>query len=280
MENNPPPSFEEFMTQLSATWAQEDEKVLGELERLFRDINRDDAVKVFCGLSTVGSLQSSHIRIANLIHAALKYCKGKAELTSSMVNQAYDMLESTTIGRDEDPAEDIFIGRITSQRGNYRVFEGNWESSTFFLNRFINIVDGMPNTGRYELSKRSIFALLTISEKIVQRIGIGENTICGEYQVPRLLNVDIPELSLLASYAKFSENDMKEKEFDSGDLAPFIFDYNVADQFPIPCHTSMTSLDMFPVLRLENGEFVLFPQAVSTAIRSYLLSTYTRRSQD
>ena len=268
------------MTQLSAAWAQEDEKVIVELELLFRDISRDDAVKVFCGLSTVGILQSSHIRIANLIHAALKYCKGEAKLTSSIVNQAYDMLESTTIGRDEDPAEDIFIGRIISQRGNYRVFEGNWESSTFFLNRFVNIVDGMPNTGRYELSKRSIYTLLTISEKIVQRMGIGENTVYGEYKVPKLLNVDIPELSVLASYAKFSENDLEEKGLDSGDLVPFIFDYNVADQLPIPCHISMTNLDMFPVLRLENGEFVLFPQAVSTAIRSYLLSAYARRSQD
>ncbi len=210
------------------------------MELFFKDLNRDDAVAIFCGLSTVGSLQSSHIRIANLIHAALKYCKGEAGLTNTMVHQAYDMLESTSIGRDEDPAEDVFIGRITSGNGNYRVFEGNRESSTFFLNRFVSIVDGMPNTGRYELSRRAIFTLLTVSEKIVQRIGKGENTVCGEYQVPKLANVDTPEPPVLATYAKFNENDLEQEGFNSNDLAPFIFDYNITDHLPIPCHTSLT----------------------------------------
>lgn len=279
MENKLP-SFEEYMNQLSATWVQEDKKVIKELELLLRDINRDEAVTILCGLSTLGSLQSSHIRISNLIHAALKYCRGEAWLTNAIVHQAYDMMESTTIGRDEDPAVDVFVGRVISAKGNYRVFEGNWESSTFFLNRFVSIVDGMPTTGRYEISRRAVYALLTVSEKIVQRTGIEENYVCGEYQVPKLSNVDIPEPAILATYAKFNENDLQQGGFHHTDLTPFIFDYNITDHLPIPCHTSLTSLDMFPVLKMENGEFVLFPQAVSTAIRSYLLSAYASSSQD
>ena len=95
MESNQLPSLEEFMEQMSLAWVEEDKKKISELELLLKDLSRDNAVAIFCGLSTVGSLQSSHIRIANLIHAALRYCKGQTDLTNAVVQQAYDMLEST-----------------------------------------------------------------------------------------------------------------------------------------------------------------------------------------
>lgn len=58
MESNQSPSLEEFMEKMSLAWVEEDKKKISELELLLRDLNRDDAVAVFCGLSTVGSLQS------------------------------------------------------------------------------------------------------------------------------------------------------------------------------------------------------------------------------
>ena len=73
---------------------------------------------VFCGLSTVGSLQSNHIRISNLIHATLKFGDGTKQITKKLITKLFKLVEDSSVGRHEDPAEDVFIATACTKRGH------------------------------------------------------------------------------------------------------------------------------------------------------------------
>ena len=86
---------------------------------------------LFAGLLTVPDLQSNCCRLEALVHLAIAAGSGRKRPSSSAVATWFDALGSGPCGVTEDPAEDGFTAVITSQRGNFRVLEGMWESASF-----------------------------------------------------------------------------------------------------------------------------------------------------
>jgi len=274
------PSFEEFFKELNASWAEAEEKIVRKVQKLIYDLDPIQSAAVFCGLATVGCLQSNHIRISNLIHASLKFGGGTKQIKKRQIGQLFKLLEGSSIGRHEDPAEDVFIATVCTKHGSYRIYEGNWEGSTFFLERFIDIVDGMPDSGRFNATKRSIYALLHLSDIVVSNSGAEVNVVAAHYP-----ESDIPpeaslNPSLLRQKVRFTESELKAYGFEVEDLLPFMFDMLKTKDLPFPSHQSLTDLDKCPILDAGDGYYFLFPQGVSTAIRTHVISAYTSSKQD
>ena len=274
------PSFEEFFKGLNASWTKAEKKMVQELEKMICGLDPIQSAAVFCGLSTVGRLQSNHIRISNLIHATLKFSNGTKQITKKLISLLFKLVEDSSIGRHEDPAEDVFIAKACTKRGTYQIFEGNWEGSTFFLERFIDIVDGMPSGERYEVTKRSVHALLHLSDIVANNSEVEANIVAAQYPESNIPQEALLPLGQLRQRVMFSEDELKPYGFSIEDISPFIFDISIAKDLPFPSHQSLTDLDKHPILDAGYGKYFLFPQGVSTAIRSLIISLYTINNED
>jgi len=274
------PSIEDVIAMVNAQQAQKDAEILRKVQTLFQSLDPIQSASVFCGLATIGSLQSNQIRISNLVHASLKFGAGTKNITKKQIRQLFRLLEGSSIERDEDPAEDVFVATACTKNGSYRIFEGNLEGSTFFLERFVDIVDEMPDSGRYKAAKKFVHGLLRISDIVASKAEVDENIVTAhvpESDIPP--NASLPP-ELLRQRIKFTEEELHDYGIDIQDLSPFMFYVSIARDLPFPSHHSLTHLDKCPIIAEGNGDYFLYPQGVSSAIRSYLISAYTNTQED
>ena len=113
------PSFEEFSKELNASWAEAEKKIVRKVQKLIHEFDPIQSAAVFCGLATVGCLQSNHIRTSNLIHASLKFGGGTKQIKKRQIGLLFKLLGGSSVGRHEDPAEDVFIATVCTKRGSY-----------------------------------------------------------------------------------------------------------------------------------------------------------------
>ncbi len=65
----------------------------------------------------------------------------------------------------EDPPEGIFTSNILSEYGNYTILGGIWESSGYFLQKTVDVLQDTPETNEHlKMTKNSVNALLTLWE--------------------------------------------------------------------------------------------------------------------
>jgi hypothetical protein len=128
-----------------------------------------DVAATFGGLLTVPELQSNCIRLETLAHLALAFCRGRKKPHSTDISRWYSEIGEDWAGRMEDPAEDMFVSNIATSRGNFRVLGGVWESAGFYLQRIVNVVEGMPQGRGYDRLGDSIYALLRLSDVVCER---------------------------------------------------------------------------------------------------------------
>src|SRR5262245_5837600 len=86
-------------------------------------------VSRIAGLLTVPSLQANGVRLELLAHLAVARCAGKKEPSRG----SFESWLNTNLARPdivslEDPAEDVFVTNIQTPDGNFRIFQGLWES--------------------------------------------------------------------------------------------------------------------------------------------------------
>lgn len=99
-----------------------------------------DAIKL---AGTIGSLlakpelQSNCYRLEVLLHMAIAQANGRKKPDSRSIARWFNLLEQGLCGRYEDPAEDVFVNSIETPEGNFRILEGLWESSGFYLQRIV-----------------------------------------------------------------------------------------------------------------------------------------------
>eukprot|EP00439_Symbiodinium_sp_Y106_P089863 s1_g2399.t1 len=169
-------------------------------------------------------------------------------------------------GRLEDPSEDVFVANVCTSRGNYRIFEGVNEASAFHLQRFINIIERMPNEAPYERFREAVFSLLTLSEMVASRAKVVRNELGGEVplrDIPSRLAKNLPRYR---RRVRFSPDELATNGVDVSELNEFGFLFDAIDLLQSE-QTGNTSLEKSPLI-LDNGFlYLLLPTAISTAIR-------------
>jgi len=182
-----------------------------------------EVAATFGGLLTMPELQSNCVRLEVLAHLAVAYCQGHKKPPTKEVSRWFFEFGSSTAGRMEDPAEDVFVSNIASSRGNFRVIDGIWESAGFYLQRIINVVEGMPAGGDYDTLRSHVYTLLALSDLACERAKL------TRYQ----LGNQNPETSLSAKQANslnarrrrvcFETDDLKARGISIENLGVFIF---------------------------------------------------------
>jgi len=172
--------------------------------------------------------------------------------------------------RNTHPAEDVFINSVYSSRGNYRILEGIWESAGFFLQRFVNIIEQLPDSGNLERFKESIHALLKLSDLLCERLGLNRYDLGNalpEAHLPRKLAND---LATARRVVRFTREELILAGIEIRDLTPFIFSPRNREAL-LDQTISHTDLERRPV-SLDGDDLVfLLPTATSIAVRRFVL---------
>jgi hypothetical protein len=182
----------------------------------------------------------------------------------------YAALGTGRCGALEDPAEDVFVGLVSTPRGNFRVLEGIWESGTFYLQRVINVVESMPTTGAFGELRESVYALLALSEAMCEGASLARyqlgNPTSEESLPPRFANA----ADGLRRRARFSQAELDERGIPANALREFIFDPNDRARL-LTGSVGHTLLERFPVVSKAGTYYLLLPTAVTAAIRQFVV---------
>ena len=80
-------------------------------------------------------------------------------------------MRSMKCGRVEDPAENVFVGLVNTSLGNFRIFEGLREGTSFYLQLILDVLETVPRQEHFDLMRRSVDSLLKLSEAVANARG-------------------------------------------------------------------------------------------------------------
>lgn len=274
-------SYLEYLDHIQKMYDEADKKLISEMSSILQEFNMYDLVSVFTGLVTISSLQNYNLWFPNLICLTLKYSHGSNKITKSQLEEIFHKINSTSIDRDQDPPEDVFVTELLSQYGGtYKIFEGFYEGSTFYLVRFIDIIDSMPNDDEYYyLYKKSVHALLSLSNLVADRINVEVNNI--NIEDSNFIDSGVLDnLDTLKEITKITEEDLSTLGYDIDDLDPFILEDDMLDNIDIPSHHSFSIIDNYPLIDTGDGYYLLYANGISTAIRNTTIRKFTSTTED
>lgn len=223
------------------------------------------------GMTTLPELQANAFRLNVLVHLAFIYARGKSRAQPGQVVAWFNQLDNGTCGRQEDAAEDVFTSNVTYEGNTFRVFEGTSEGNRFHTQLFLAMVEHMPDSGVFKTLKRSVGAILRLSDKIAERAGLPAY-ILGDVAPRSLIGKPDKAFSTeMRSRVVFSTADLAALNISRRDLAPFIVaqdDFRNLPDFSV----GHTPLEAMPVVDAKNGIIVFLPSAIGLAIRHLVIS--------
>ena len=248
---------------------------LPELKALSSSLQKYDfknTVSQFAGLLTVPSLQANTVRIDLLVHLATIHCNGKRRARLEQINIWLNKsFEKSNIPFLEDPVENVFISNIATPEGNFRIFEGIWESNDYFLQAVIDTLNGNK---RFQDLKELIepsFALLRLSDCIAERLNL-ERWHSDESAPQGTVNIR-PKLRIIgrARAITFTREDLESIGVSRKSLDPFILPQKDRDCLREEI-IGNSSLERYPLI--DFGEELVFalPHAASPAVRRFVLT--------
>lgn len=237
-----------------------------EVVRALRPMHPIKTAATFAGLLTQKGLQSNCLRLEVLVHLCITHCQGTKSAPASLIAQVFRAMGSGRCGRAEDPAEDVFVSNVVTDTGNFRVFEGVWESAGFFLQRVLNVTKTLPDKEPFTQFRASVHALLKLSDAVCERAGLRRFERGNANPEDAIPSKIMDRLAAGRRNVRFSMKDLRDIGVEKELLAPFIF--SPARREILGEQTiSHTDLERRPLAWHDDELLMLLPTAVSAAIR-------------
>ena len=223
-------------------------------------------------LLTIPSLHANLHRIENLIYLIISNCK-KSSL--SPTNDEIEVWLNKCLGRsEEDPIEDVFVTNIITPLGNYRIFEGLWTSNDFYVQKAINVL--YSETGEYKKLLFHIFELLKLSDVIVKKSNL-ERWDYSEQTNPQG-DIKLPnELDKKVNRVIFNLKDLHSLGIHIKLLTPFLLKQEDITTLKKENY-GHSELENKPLIYLRDKLIVALPNAIGSAIRTYIISEFEKTS--
>lgn len=227
---------------------------------------------IWGGLLTMPELQSNCFRLEALAHLTLAFSKGKEKPTANTIAAWFSQMSDGPCGHAEDAAEDVFVSYITTPEGGFRVLEGMWESAGFYLQRIVNVVNGMPRQGVWLLLRNSVYAMLRLSDAVCERSNVGRYSAGNKTPEVHLRNDVLSNLQSIRQRVTFTESDIQKLGISSQSLEPFLFDCSLCNVIPRATLSRSPLVDA-PILRRDSLFVVALPTAISATIRELVIGS-------
>ena len=248
-----------------------------DLLRRFAQLDPVVAAATFGGLLTVPALQANGVRVEALVHLSVALGRGRRKPDEKLAADAFRHLGAGVCGRMEDPAEDVLVGAVRSPWGNYRVLEGLWEGGAFYLQRFIDVVAGMPEGRGFDALRASVVALLRLSDAVCGRARLERFELGAEMPAEAPPRRTLSALLLRRRHLRFTAVDLDSLGVDPADLEPFVFDMTAADALRDEA-IGASDLERYPLLRHGDTLHLVLPTAVTSAIRYHVVAVLEEAS--
>jgi hypothetical protein len=222
------------------------------------------------GLSTCPEWQASTIRLEMLQHLVVAGAQGRKRPKPANLKLWLTELGGGTAGRIEDPAEDVFVSRVILPDRDCMIFEGVYEASAFYLQRFVNVQQKMPPREPFAGMRRAANSLLRLSHAVALRAGVHAHMVGETIPLQSVPNRLLRNLDELKKRVVFSEEELAELGISLDDLSAFIFDPSRRDEIREGL-LGHSILERFPVLWFGNQICLALPSAVSMAIRRMVI---------
>lgn len=241
--------------------------------KLVKELSRFDLAKlvpVIAGLLTSPNWQASALRLEVLQHLAVVAAQGGKDPKPFHLKSWLTDLGGGVAGRMEDPAEDVFVSRVILPNRDSLLFEGIYETSAFYVQRFLNVLQRMPRHEPFAGLQRSVDCLLRLSQAVALRAGVKANMVGEVIPVKNVTYELLEGLPALAARTTFSREELEGLGIGLEDLRAFIFKYE--DRNLIRTETlGYSTLERHPVLDLNGSLCLALPTAVSIAIRRMVI---------
>jgi len=240
---------------------------------LSRELEAFDPLKLataFAALLTAPELQSNCLRLEALVQLGLAVGSGGRKPQPKHFVRWFADLGTGRWGAFEDPAEDVFVSRVTTPRGNFRVLEGIWEAGTFYLQLVIEVVEEMPTTATFAALRESVYALLSLSEAVCERASLP----------PHLLGNPVPVQALPARFANAIDRLKRRVRFAPAELEYLGATPDALQEFVLgprnrnrilQASVGHSLLERYPLVRNGGAYHFLLPTATSAAIRRFVV---------
>lgn len=260
--------FEAMVAANSAMTVGSIETRLAKLATRLEKFSKTTTLSILGGLLTDPNLHANTVRLEVLLHLVALRSNGRLKPTALQVREWLNkILGGDSIGRLEDPPEDVFVANVVSGSGNSLLFEGIWEANAGYVQAVLYALTRCVKNGQkwaYHCLRQS-YALLRLSTAIAERGGLTRYTIGGGERLNRI-QFSTRHIEALSGRVRFSTSDLEEIGVQPFDLNPFIFN---------PAHSSRlrdeaigwTSLEARPVVKDGDDYVVALPTAIGAAVR-------------
>lgn len=230
----------------------------------------EDTLIKLSGLLYEQELHSNLITTEAMIHQLFLSQSGPKILNADDLSRLFGCLHSTYIGSWEDPAEDTMVGIANSIDGSYMFLNGLWESSCFYTQIFIDLVDDMPDKNPFLGIKNSVKAILALSNESIRATDLkryqkGKDSPQSEWDFHSYISTKQHNM------ACFSLDDLTRLGIAEKDLKSFIIESSDITSLINEAFGS-SSLERKPIYKTKDCRYILaLPTAVSVAVRFFVI---------
>jgi len=250
-------------------------EITKENKSLIHDLSKYDpkiAIPLLASLLTLPKYQSHCIRFETLIALAVVHCRGRKKANVAQAVSWFSQIGKSKCVIGEDPAEDVFVSLVQDGNGDYRLIEGVWEAAGFYTQRVLDVIATMPDTGQFGQIKKSVRAMLVISDIVCEKAGLRRYQLGSDELYSKLSLSKVLGRSALISRVTLTFAELKERGITPSDIKPFFFHPQMKEKLPTQ-QIGLNYIDRCPLMVFNAMRLtVALPSALSVAIRDYALA--------
>jgi hypothetical protein len=251
------------------------EEITRENTSLVRNLAKYDpltTVSLLASLLTLPEYQSHCIRFEILVALAVMHCRGRKKASKNAAIRWFVQIGRSNCIASEDAAEDVFVSLVSDNTRDFRLIEGVWEGAGFYTQLILDIVGTMPDTGQFEQIKKSVRALLVISDMVCDKAGLVRYQLGSVLFHSKISPHTLPFSETLISRVVISLANLNEYGITLHDITPFIFLPQMRKALSAQ-QIGLSHLDRCPLIVYDDKHLtVALPSAISVAIRDYVIA--------
>ena len=144
---------------------------MDEYQQQLKHFHPIKSANLVAGLLIDPIFHANTIRIESLVHYILANCGGKQRPSSKKVKAwLNDFPPISDAAYMEDPVENVFVTKVLTDRGDFRIYEGMWEANDFCLQKVLDTIKPIPESFDLNSLFGPIQALLSLSEEVANVI--------------------------------------------------------------------------------------------------------------
>ena len=217
--------------------------------------------------------QSHCLRLEILLALAVAYCHGRKKANVNEAQRWFSQIGKSQCAASEDPSEDVFVSLIQDDRGNYRLFGGVWEEAGFYTQRLLDVVATMPDKGQLGQIKKSVRAILTISDMVCDKAKLQRYQLGSDKLHSALSPRELPGRNALISRVTVTFAKLQGRGVTHSDIEPFLFRPQMKKDLTAQ-EIGCSYLDRYPlIIQADTRLTVVLPSALSVAMRNYAIAS-------